>query len=1488
MSAAKAKKKSVPLSTSLGTPQAMTLLQQFVARLTTASTTITSLTSAVQIPTKMIQAVKWHYQPANKPNLIILPLDVKHVTNLINSPITIIYEHTHLQYIQLFDNLHDFGSYYATDIIKKPKYTDEYFLQFMVFSYIKMGSFKQIPFPPFVIPGVNYTLPIEIKPYSGFCGPGIGKMTKSVDEIEAYMLLLALKNSTKTSNGGTYEYVEYAAANHNSIWNFFNDYRDTDTTINLIIDTPMDIPNIIRRGPYGTSGANTSPLFKYLLTQEGAYDPAPSKTTPNSSKKNVDLYNTNILVEHPFNAQRIYLKYPNLPTQVDPTKIYFNSTYDICFRGMGWQNGSFSSIISFKDSSVTPVVYKHIGCICNQKNHPICVPIINKNIKFHTTPNITLSGSTTNPIEKSLRDQLNDVNFDIDKIYDKFNKCCSSTSASFHDQMKDLIENINFNFTLKRAGDGLQAKCVEYINKKGMYFIKRKVGNVGSKENDFFETAGGANPTIPAIWINKAILITLDRVLAAYAIYNRIPVIYSASKDFILMYKPAPNTFTPVPNPNIQSIINATKNTINLKANNNYTIVVELQKLNSPSTPKYWFGLSPFISSKVTPPPSGTAKPKKSLLSAFTSLFSSSTPTVHPIVTSFMSAPAVFGGAPLKIGGIGPELEPTSTSELSQGPSVLPVLEQPASLTGRELTLEEEINAQVGMFASIPEEEMERQIDELSEITKLNVEEKKELDLLHIQNSLYDPYTILKILPKLILYFSGTPMKMGAKNTHKNVFIHYLQNIKIQEPLVVDENDDESKKDEESEVMEDDIDIEYKNLLSHFKPRVIDIKPDILQEPIEVESDISFDNTEAQLPIYVEESKEPEIQEVAVEELARGEAASEEKTSELLVDETSSEDKKITKLMENTITDFNIYLPSKLADISEYNNRTHFEDNFVTDYNSSDDISIEGGEPSKTFIQCIYEKSYIDKINKLSHFTDIDTHKNTILYLDNWWEDKSKSYIYEVKKIPYDEVDPKVYGSSAERELSAAELEQLSPKDMYDYYECIFNIPTSATLTPFWFNCEKIYNYFFNTTVDTDYKLFEISETRDKKQRGKILSEVVTTQLRENTYDIRKLLEYLTSATYEIFLLKKQIFELLQESEIDEARIDHIKLTINQKEEAYFKTLPPRPSSRLELAASEGGSKHFKGGALSYIKLTDEDFESYFKQNNIVPSPYDDHIKFGLDNFNIICYYFKLLNYYENIVCFNKEEYDNNYNKTYKIEIRNTLDIPILFKLMIEDFIDNKFNINYSLLEYYINNSGTEYIELKNDFYYIINSISSYNEIEYTSIYTEPTEEENIRNKKYFDNLFEQVIKKRDVYTAFIVSNKPDIKMENEITMYCNRFFCMNIIANLNTILTEQAKHHGLEPVPIPSPAAVSITSEDIAKANPKLDDISPTAPGVTYFKPELSTPVTPRSVASEIEGGTRCNKHKQQLTKCRKKNKNTKNKHKKYIHRTKKNKKNK
>jgi hypothetical protein len=53
-----------------------------------------------------------------------------------------------------------------------------------------------------------------------------------------------------------------------------------------------------------------------------------------------------------------------------------------------------------------------------------------------------------------------------------------------------------------------------------------------------------------------------------------------------------------------------------------------------------------------------------------------------------------------------------------------------------------------------------------------------------------------------------------------------------------------------------------------------------------------------------------------------------------------------------------------------------------------------------------------------------------------------------------------------------------------------------------------------------------------------------------------------------------------------------------------------------------------------------------------------------------------------------------------------------------------------------------------------------------------------------------------------------------------------------------------------------------------------------------LSTPVTPRSVASEIEGGTRCNKHKQQLTKCRKKNKKTKNKHKKYIHRTKKNKK--
>jgi len=437
--------------------------------------------------------------------------------------------------IQKLDSVHDFGdsrgNSLATDGITKNRDANTNFAyNQMRLSFIQKYSFnsnsqleKEIP-------------PINIQNFSAFSSPGVGQLQKAVDDVENYCFLLAMQY--KLNNGGNYsENFKYEDLKKDisrmkeikkNIAVFFSGYIDRNGTgkINFLIDTPKDITKVMRSDP-------TNNKFAYVFTQESAHDAAKGKTTTLEPIIIKQAYNGNGFCEaFPVSSGKGAQKNPqtrsyNLDANTNNNEEVFESNFDIQFNGMSYNpkpSESFQTNVTYTKQDWNPQTF---NCVLNSAVHPTNVPQITKAVEQFT--------KSSNLILKNADKQLlttHTGNY-IDTFYEDFNQ---NEDYNYTEENQNLLD---FNFTKKRAGDGLQAKICELVNRdtNGLSLNCYKMYN--QQLDGVVPIVGGLN--VSKIYtVNKLVLVTLDRVLFSYCIKNNIPAIYSGTNCFLL-FRPEDN-----------------------------------------------------------------------------------------------------------------------------------------------------------------------------------------------------------------------------------------------------------------------------------------------------------------------------------------------------------------------------------------------------------------------------------------------------------------------------------------------------------------------------------------------------------------------------------------------------------------------------------------------------------------------------------------------------------------------------------------------------------------------------------------------------------------------------------------------------------------------------------------------------------------------------------------------------------------------------------
>jgi len=432
--------------------------------------------------------------------------------------------------IQKLDSVHDFGgsrgNNLATDSLSKRRDNpnQNYCYNQMTLSFIQRYSFTN----------TNIIAPINIQSFSSFSYPGCAPIQRIVDDVENCCLLGAMQESLTPQGGMTYninyEYRDVDLKNINnlqetkrSIALFFANYTNNEENgtnkINFIVDTPGDITKILK-----SDRTEQTNKFAYILTQESAHDSAKGKPTPLEPLILNQAYRGNGYVEafQGSNDANNQLLQNALLAQVNRTYTnpQFESNFAINFTDMRFETTPTKSFFS------TNVTYskannfnRTITCNLNSLIHPTNVPQITKEVtRIIKNSNLFLQHITQAPL-------VGNNMIGINQFYHNFNNYGNGTYYNTNTNANDL----DFNFTKKRAGDGLQAKIVQLLNSigyQGLPCYKMGIGR-GSCNNDIL------------FIIRKAVLVTIDRVLFSYCIRNRIPAIYSGT-NCILMFKPPP------------------------------------------------------------------------------------------------------------------------------------------------------------------------------------------------------------------------------------------------------------------------------------------------------------------------------------------------------------------------------------------------------------------------------------------------------------------------------------------------------------------------------------------------------------------------------------------------------------------------------------------------------------------------------------------------------------------------------------------------------------------------------------------------------------------------------------------------------------------------------------------------------------------------------------------------------------------------------------
>jgi hypothetical protein len=436
------------------------------------------------------------------------------------------------QQIQKLDSVHDFGgsrgNNLATDSLSKRRdhVNQNYCYNQMTLSFIQKYSFT------------NIIAPINIQTFSSFSYPGCAPIQRIVDDVENCCLLGAMQESLTPQGGMThninYLYRNVDLKNINElketkqlIANFFANYTNNEENgtnkINFIVDTPGDITKILK------STIETD-NFAYILTQESAHDSAKGKPTPLEPLILNQAYRGNGYVEafKGSNAANNQLLQNELSAQVNRTYTntnpQFESNFEINFTGMSFEvndrrRSVFVTNVTYIKNNTNPIFNRNIRCELNSLIHPTNVPQITKEVtRIIKNSDLFLDPDTQDPLAN------NDIN-GINQFYTNFNTYTSNGNTYY--SVNQNADDLDFNFTKKRAGDGLQAKIVELMNSPGYEGLPcYKMGN-----------GNGSCNNVNIFYIRKAVLVTIDRVLFSYCIKNRIPAIYSGT-NCILLFKP--------------------------------------------------------------------------------------------------------------------------------------------------------------------------------------------------------------------------------------------------------------------------------------------------------------------------------------------------------------------------------------------------------------------------------------------------------------------------------------------------------------------------------------------------------------------------------------------------------------------------------------------------------------------------------------------------------------------------------------------------------------------------------------------------------------------------------------------------------------------------------------------------------------------------------------------------------------------------------------
>jgi len=418
--------------------------------------------------------------------------------------------------VQKIDSVHDFGSTrgnsLATDGVTKIRdYPNAYAYNPMTLYFIQKYSFP-------IVPANNWCSsiqPIPIQLFSNFSYPGVAPLQRAVNDVEDYCFLLAIKNSLttgeKTSANFSYQSYEPKKVDtlkpiKQQLANFFLNYTDTtDTTgtgkINFLVDTPGDLTKVLK----STKSVDN---FAYIFLQESAHDSAKGKPTTLVPSVIDDAYMGNGFCE-------VFGLPPRTYTSGIIGTGLFESNYTITFNGM--------NLTSDKQSFLTNVTYvkpdvssQSFPCILNSLIHPTNVPQITKAV------GTIIKGNDLKLQPEEMVDLRSNL---VDKYYTDFGNNLQ------YNYLQDNQNLLDFNFTKKRAGDGLQARVCQLVNNGDGISCWKKYNpeNLGASGSDI---QGGLD-TRSVYTIKNLILVTIDRVLFSYCVKNDIPAIYSGNKCFL-------------------------------------------------------------------------------------------------------------------------------------------------------------------------------------------------------------------------------------------------------------------------------------------------------------------------------------------------------------------------------------------------------------------------------------------------------------------------------------------------------------------------------------------------------------------------------------------------------------------------------------------------------------------------------------------------------------------------------------------------------------------------------------------------------------------------------------------------------------------------------------------------------------------------------------------------------------------------------------------